>query len=94
MSNLTLSALPFLTALQAEACKSSTHEIGGRRFIRFRFRRTSTETLPGIQELADLGFSVRVYTGGRIFTAEKGWWNSRATTRGKVRAHLAVEVAL
>jgi len=84
MSSTTIAALPALAALQQSAAKVMRRG----QALRFRFRRSDIASIPGIQQLIDLGITVRVYSGGLIHDLTAG--TVRATP--VVRHHLTVEV--
>lgn len=84
----TTDALAHLTTLSQTACRT---ERRGNSF-RFRFRRTTMDSLAGVNELVDMGHDVKVYTGSKIHSAVDGFWTTRQSP--KTRPYTVVEVAL
>ncbi len=79
--------LPALGALQTASCKTQQR---GNAF-RFRFRRTAVANIDAVSALADLGATIKIWTGGKIYTCENRHWSTRSTS--VVRAYTVVQVA-
>jgi len=81
-------ALPAIAQLAESAYK--VNRVGNK--LRFRFRRTGIDTLPGVGTLLETGLRVRVYTGQGIWEQVDGEWIRKPARRN--RPFTTVEVCL
>lgn len=88
-----LAALPALGSLAAVAASTERFTGAGRGDrIGFWLRRCDVDSIPGIQELVDLGYRVKVHSGLRILTARQGKWTERKATLCRQNVLVEVEV--